>query len=174
MLHALVLIPTNCSEVLAPLDPDHPEYHLPRRMVGKPVDLLKHVIKCMNTSQTDKTFAPGTSTPPYASPRTPLARSNTGASVQTGSSGVNVDDDGRPRQYRRTGPGAADGDDVARYEPAPRLHVWTKEQADLFARMLCRLLVVCNIAWCAVERPFWRHFFSFWLPGVPMPGRKEL
>ncbi|EJD35809.1 hypothetical protein AURDEDRAFT_33360, partial [Auricularia subglabra TFB-10046 SS5] len=51
---------------------------------------------------------------------------------------------------------------------------WTPERSQLFAAMLCRLLIMCNIAWHAVEQPYWRYFFEMWLPGVPMPGRKEL
>ncbi|KAG6917691.1 hypothetical protein DXG01_001461 [Tephrocybe rancida] len=39
---------------------------------------------------------------------------------------------------------------------------------------LCRLLVVCNIAWWAVENPYWRFFFNKWVPGSLMPGQKEL
>lgn len=51
---------------------------------------------------------------------------------------------------------------------------WPRERAAKFAADLCRLMVVCNIAWSSVEHPYWRYFFQEWLPGVPVPGRKEL
>jgi hypothetical protein len=40
--------------------------------------------------------------------------------------------------------------------------------------MLCRLLVVCNVAWWAVEHPYFRHFFKIWLPNASIPGRKQI
>ncbi|KAH7917237.1 hypothetical protein BV22DRAFT_1108604 [Leucogyrophana mollusca] len=43
-----------------------------------------------------------------------------------------------------------------------------------FAADLCRLMVVCNFAWWAVENPFWRFFWQKWVPQCLMPGRQQL
>ncbi|KAJ8584681.1 hypothetical protein M405DRAFT_746608 [Rhizopogon salebrosus TDB-379] len=51
---------------------------------------------------------------------------------------------------------------------------WSAERQAEFSADLCRLLIVCNIAWMAVEIPFWRAFFTKWLPECQMPGRREL
>jgi hypothetical protein len=69
-----------------------------------------------------------------------------------------------------------EGDHIAPFygelfsDPPP----WSAEQQAKFSADLCRLLVVCNIAWMAVEIPFWRAFFTKWLPQCQMPGRREL
>ncbi|KAF5368688.1 hypothetical protein D9615_010307 [Tricholomella constricta] len=51
---------------------------------------------------------------------------------------------------------------------------FSRSTQDEFNADLCRLLVVCNIAWWAVENPYWRGFFNKWLPNALLPGRKEL
>ncbi|KAF5374107.1 hypothetical protein D9615_008815 [Tricholomella constricta] len=51
---------------------------------------------------------------------------------------------------------------------------FSRSTQDAFNADLCRLLVVCNIAWWAVENPYWRGFFNKWLPNALLPGRKEL
>ncbi|KAH6908403.1 hypothetical protein BKA70DRAFT_1103618 [Coprinopsis sp. MPI-PUGE-AT-0042] len=43
-----------------------------------------------------------------------------------------------------------------------------------FNRELCCLLVACNIAWWAVENRYWRYFFSKWVRGCIVPGRKQI
>lgn len=39
---------------------------------------------------------------------------------------------------------------------------------------LCCLLVAGNVAWRATEHPYWRYFFSKWVPGSLLPGRDTL
>ena len=51
---------------------------------------------------------------------------------------------------------------------------WTYLQHEAFEQDLCRLFVACNIAWAAVEHPYFRDFFSRWLPHAILPGRKTL
>ncbi|KAF8844642.1 hypothetical protein BDN67DRAFT_666973 [Paxillus ammoniavirescens] len=51
---------------------------------------------------------------------------------------------------------------------------WSEARQAEFAADLCQLIIACNMAWLAVEIPYWRAFFSKWLPGVMMPGRQEL
>jgi len=69
-----------------------------------------------------------------------------------------------------------DGDDIAPFYGELFLDppAWSAQQQAEFSADLCRLLVVCNIAWMAVEIPFWRAFFIKWLPQCQMPGRREL
>ncbi|KZV65826.1 hypothetical protein PENSPDRAFT_756143 [Peniophora sp. CONT] len=54
----------------------------------------------------------------------------------------------------------------------PRL--WPEAHQEMFAADLCRLLVMCNVAWWAVSLPFWVHFFEKYVPGADMPDRREL
>ncbi|OCH84209.1 hypothetical protein OBBRIDRAFT_741963 [Obba rivulosa] len=51
---------------------------------------------------------------------------------------------------------------------------WPNGIQEEFAADLCRLFIACNIAWWAVEHPFFRYFFSKWLPGAILPGRMTL
>ncbi|KAL6309075.1 hypothetical protein BKA93DRAFT_717676, partial [Sparassis latifolia] len=51
---------------------------------------------------------------------------------------------------------------------------WAESKQAEFAADLCRLFVVCNIAWWNVEQPYWRAFFQKWLPRALLPGRHEL
>ena len=51
---------------------------------------------------------------------------------------------------------------------------WKSEVQSEFAADLCRLLLVSNIAWWAVDHPYWRHFFGKWMPQCFMPGSKQL
>ena len=48
------------------------------------------------------------------------------------------------------------------------------KQQDEFTADVCRLLIICNITWWAVDQPYWRAFFQKWQPAAYMPGRKEL
>ncbi|PCH37394.1 hypothetical protein WOLCODRAFT_84289, partial [Wolfiporia cocos MD-104 SS10] len=43
-----------------------------------------------------------------------------------------------------------------------------------FVSDLCQLLVACNIAWAAVDHPFWQHLFATWLPAVILPSHQVL
>ena len=40
---------------------------------------------------------------------------------------------------------------------------WKSEVQIKFAANLCRLLLVSNIAWWAVDQPYWHHFFRKWM-----------
>ncbi|KAI0363380.1 hypothetical protein BV20DRAFT_958420, partial [Pilatotrama ljubarskyi] len=51
---------------------------------------------------------------------------------------------------------------------------WTRQTQDEFEADLCRLFVACNIAWAAVDHPFFRVFFSRWLSQAIIPNRKAL
>ncbi|KAF9230433.1 hypothetical protein BU15DRAFT_30072, partial [Melanogaster broomeanus] len=57
---------------------------------------------------------------------------------------------------------------------------WSQARQAEFAADLCRLVIACNMAWLAVEIPYWRAFFqkcssktrpeSSCLPGIKAPG----
>ncbi|KAG1717207.1 hypothetical protein EDB19DRAFT_1654677 [Suillus lakei] len=51
---------------------------------------------------------------------------------------------------------------------------WPSSRQAEFAAELCRLMLVCNVAWWAVDQPYWRAFFSKWIPQCLMPGSKQL
>ncbi|KAL1739126.1 hypothetical protein HDZ31DRAFT_156, partial [Schizophyllum fasciatum] len=51
---------------------------------------------------------------------------------------------------------------------------WDINTKEKFARDMCRLMVVCNIAWWNVEMPFWRYFFATYVPQAQVPGREEI
>jgi len=59
-------------------------------------------------------------------------------------------------------------------ETAPPTQAWAAEKQAEFAADLCRLMIMCNMAWWNVEQPYWRFFFSKWLPEAAIPGRREL
>lgn len=169
-------------------------------MSGKPKDLLKHLQRCNNAPDAVKkdaerqlnaknatklnkenigramatvAAAPAGSGPSLAA----VSRSNTDTTLiepLATSVAVNLDSDGRARQYRKVAEATDSGDVPTAYGPEPPADFWNPIRTSLFASMLCRLLIVCNIPWFAVERPFWRHFFQTWMPGMPMPGRHEL
>ncbi|TRM56788.1 hypothetical protein BD626DRAFT_517773 [Schizophyllum amplum] len=43
-----------------------------------------------------------------------------------------------------------------------------------FASDLCRLMMACNIAWWAVEIPYFRVFARKWMPGLVIPSRQQM
>lgn len=51
---------------------------------------------------------------------------------------------------------------------------WTQDLQEQFAADLCHLLIVCNVAWWAVDHPFLREFFKRWVPGAVVPHRQTL
>lgn len=51
---------------------------------------------------------------------------------------------------------------------------WPSSRQAEFAADLCRLMLVCNVAWWAVDQPYWRAFFAKWIPQCLMPGSKQL
>lgn len=51
---------------------------------------------------------------------------------------------------------------------------WTESLRRAFDADVCRLLVAVNLAWWAVDNPFWRYFFEKWIEGCYMPGRITL
>ena len=59
-------------------------------------------------------------------------------------------------------------------EVGPKIQPWDRNRQESFASDLCRLLIACNIAWHAVELPYWQFFFQKWLPGCLIPGRLSL
>lgn len=188
--------PTELHIVLAPLPRTHADYDRPKRRVGKPIDLLKHLSSCPNADNAVKAQAQrlynekkvnkknteniaavlSTATAPGRTSVT-LARTDSEATVVQplgDSVAVNIDVDGRARQIRKVGQTQGEGVEVPVclvYNPET---FWTRQRTTLFAAMLCRLMIVCNIPWYAVERPYWRYFFDFWMPSVPMLGREEL
>lgn len=85
-----------------------------------------------------------------------------------------LDRDGCPLQQRKFFHVPSAEQDSVIFVAQPPKETWTRQRAALFNAMLCRLLIMCNMAWDTVEQPYWRHFFETWLPGVPMPGRNEL
>ncbi|EJD34361.1 hypothetical protein AURDEDRAFT_76253 [Auricularia subglabra TFB-10046 SS5] len=86
-----------------------------------------------------------------------------------------MDSDLRANKYRKLDPNRIiELDTGIVYVACPAATPWTRERVERFNAMLCRLMIVCNIAWWAVENPYWRLFFDEWLPEVPMPGRREL
>lgn len=87
---------------------------------------------------------------------------------------LRCDPDGRPLQQRKLFHVPSVEQDTAVFVAQPPPEQWTRQRVALFNGMLCRLLIMCNIAWRSVEQPYWRHFFATWLPGVQMPGRNEL
>ncbi|KAH9937023.1 uncharacterized protein B0H18DRAFT_1205946 [Fomitopsis serialis] len=50
-------------------------------------------------------------------------------------------------------------------ETVPKLQSWNNTRQREFSSDLCCLLIACNIAWHAVEVPYWQHFFQKWVPG---------
>ena len=65
-------------------------------------------------------------------------------------------------------------DDLANQNRGLLVEPWKSEVQTEFAADLCRLLLVSNIAWWAVDQPYWRHFFRKWMPQCYMPGSKQL
>ncbi|THU84867.1 hypothetical protein K435DRAFT_590497, partial [Dendrothele bispora CBS 962.96] len=51
---------------------------------------------------------------------------------------------------------------------------WPRMKQDEFNADLCCLLVSGLVAWRAVENPYWKWFFSKWVPGMVLPSRKVL
>ncbi|KAG1853780.1 hypothetical protein C8R48DRAFT_675727 [Suillus tomentosus] len=51
---------------------------------------------------------------------------------------------------------------------------WPSSQQAEFAADLCCLLLTSNVAWWTVDQPYWRQFFSKWIPQCLMPGSKQL
>jgi len=51
---------------------------------------------------------------------------------------------------------------------------WPSSRQAEFAADLCRLMLVSNVAWWAVDQPYWRAFFAKWIPQCLMPGSRQL
>jgi len=51
---------------------------------------------------------------------------------------------------------------------------WPSSRQVEFAADLCRLMLVSNVAWWAVDQPYWRAFFAKWIPQCLMPGSRQL
>lgn len=83
-------------------------------------------------------------------------------------------DEERPLQHQKTATNDDLPSDVFYAEVAVPRATWTREQQQQFAADICQLMIVCNIAWWAVEQPYWHEFFQKWVPGSLMPGHKEL
>jgi hypothetical protein len=82
--------------------------------------------------------------------------------------------DSRPEQRARTETYVpVMGEAVFYAETAPKEQWGGAKQAEWMADM-CRLMIACNIAWWAVDNPYWRYFFSKWVPNSLMPGRMQL
>ncbi|KAL1711778.1 hypothetical protein EV715DRAFT_268337, partial [Schizophyllum commune] len=60
------------------------------------------------------------------------------------------------------------------YEAAIVDKPWDVNTQAKFARNMCWLMVVCNIAWWNAEMPFWQYFFETYVPDVHVPGQEEL
>ncbi|KZT64568.1 hypothetical protein DAEQUDRAFT_678347, partial [Daedalea quercina L-15889] len=56
----------------------------------------------------------------------------------------------------------------------PRAASWPQWYQNEFAADLCKLFIVANIAWYALEIPFFRYFFTKYMGQANLPGRKEL
>lgn len=61
----------------------------------------------------------------------------------------------------------------AEVQEPPKLK-WSYELQEQFRSELCMLLIATNTAWWAVDHPYVRWWFSRWLPGARVPGRKLL
>jgi hypothetical protein len=98
----------------------------------------------------------------------PLPGASSGLGISIGA------DDSRPMQRPRTEAYVpVTGEAVFYGETAPKEQWSSAKQAEWMADM-CRLMIACNIAWWAVENPYWRYFFAKWVPDGLMPGRKQL
>lgn len=163
-------------------------------MVGKIDRLLDHLISCAHVSdhlrdraRDEKAQRRRThkqppynkeNIPPSAPPRVPLTTfsPSTGSqhpslSVSDSMTSLTPSDSCSAYETSRKRQRAAADDGY--YETAS-VEKWPSNIQDEFAADLCRLLVACNIAWWAVEHPYFRHFFSKWLPMAILPGRKTL
>jgi hypothetical protein len=89
--------------------------------------------------------------------------------------GLSIDpSDMRPEQRARTESYIpVVGEAVFYGETAPKEQWSSSKQAEWMADM-CRLMVACNVAWWAVDHPYWRYFFAKWVPSALLPGRKQL
>lgn len=76
----------------------------------------------------------------------------------------------RPVKRRRTEAGL----DVPFYGETQQPQPWPEHIQQQFQADLCRLIIACNIAWWAVDHPFFRYFFGRWMPEALLPGRKVL
>jgi hypothetical protein len=57
---------------------------------------------------------------------------------------------------------------------APRFgREMTPDERDRFNADLCKFIIMCNMAWWAVDIPFTRYFFSEWM-GTTLPRRQDL
>ena len=51
---------------------------------------------------------------------------------------------------------------------------WSVELQEQFRAELCMLMIATNTAWWAVDHPYVHWWFSRWVPGAQVPGRKLL
>lgn len=80
----------------------------------------------------------------------------------------------RPSQRLRLGDQLVDGDDVPYALVAPVSAHWRADRQAEFRAELLRLLLVCNVAYWAVEHPYFLYFFTKYVPEAQIPSRKVL
>ena len=86
------------------------------------------------------------------------------------------------RKVRRTGTTSSvvdeqlseASDGIEQSNQLSRTAPWPQWYQREFAADLCKLFIVANIAWYALEIPFVRHFFTKYAAQANLPGRKEL
>ena len=72
-------------------------------------------------------------------------------------------------------PGPSDQSSASFYgETAGPAPAWNDAKLKEFEADLCQLLIVCNVSWWAVDHPFFRAFFSKWVPGSHVPCRTTM
>ncbi|KIJ61394.1 hypothetical protein HYDPIDRAFT_169663 [Hydnomerulius pinastri MD-312] len=118
---------------------------------------------------------------PSSVPATPsrtiiLSRTESLASVNSTISPNHSTPESSLSPHGRSGliPSSMDGSPPYYGEIFSQTQPWSEARQAEFAADLCRLVIVCNMAWLAVEMPYWRAFFAKWLPSALMPGRQEL
>ncbi|KAI0286479.1 hypothetical protein BC826DRAFT_906654 [Russula brevipes] len=60
------------------------------------------------------------------------------------------------------------------YTPQPQVPQWTSASQAEFSADMCNLMIACNISWFHSANPFFRNFFSKWVPGSTILGPKQL
>jgi len=58
--------------------------------------------------------------------------------------------------------------------PSSKERVWAPTLQQEFAQDLCRLFVMCNIAWNVANNVELHLFFAKWVPGAVVPERRAL
>ncbi|KAK7678908.1 hypothetical protein QCA50_018048 [Cerrena zonata] len=153
-----------CNPPLAPLQIPNamlPSSHLPTPIASGACTPLPG-LSGINTLVTFDTpiFTPGPSVPPML----PLLQVD----------GVDMGPQAkRPRldSSASSGEGTSSTPFFAEVAAPPKLR-WSNELQEQFRAELCMLLIATNTAWWAVDHPYVHWWFSHWLPGAQIPGRK--